>query len=205
MDRRHFIQTAGVAAAAAPQVLSGQRKVFRVGFIGLGRRGRGLLATALENPDCEVVALCDLHGPNLEKAKQQAPNAKVYEDFRDLIAAPDIDATVYAQRFAPVALGIADRVTLYCAADDRALKLSRQVHGGYDRLGSCREDSLDSLQHPRLEVVDASQLYVDLIDHDKVAGSPRLLSDLRQVLVGAPIHADERGLVPQGPRYELPP
>lgn len=122
-----------------------------------------------------------------------------------VLAAPDIDATVYAQRFAPVALGSADRVTLYCAADDRALKLSRQVHGGYDRLGSCREDSLDSLQHPRLEVVDASQLYVDLIDHDKVAGSPRLLSDLRQVLVGAPIHADERGLVPQGPRYELPP
>ncbi len=66
--------------------------MFRVGFIGLGRRGRGLLAAAIENPDCQVVALCDLHGPNLELAKKQAPDAKVYEDFRDLIAAPDIDA-----------------------------------------------------------------------------------------------------------------
>ena len=92
MDRRHFIQAAGVAAAAAPQVLRGQRKIFRVGFIGLGRRGRDLVSAALQNPDCEVVALCDIHAPNLALAKKQAPNAKVYEDFRDLIAASDIDA-----------------------------------------------------------------------------------------------------------------
>jgi len=122
-----------------------------------------------------------------------------------VFAAPDIDATVFAQRYAATSLARADRVTLYCADDDRALKLSRQVHGGYDRLGSCREDSLQTMAHPRLEVVDASQLYVDLIDHDKVASSPRLLRDLRHVLVGAPVHADERALVEAGPRYQLPP
>lgn len=122
-----------------------------------------------------------------------------------VFAAPDIDATVFAQRYADVALERADRVTLYCADDDRALKLSRRVHGGYDRLGSCRESSLEAIAHPRVEVVDASQLYVDLIDHDKVASSPRLLADLQQVLVGAPIHADARGLVEAGARYELPP
>jgi len=122
-----------------------------------------------------------------------------------VLAAPDVDATVFAQRYAATALARADRVTLYCADDDRALKLSRQLHGGYDRLGSCREESLASMAHPRLEVVDASQLYVDLIDHDKVASSPRLLRDLRHVLVGAPIHADERALIEAGPRYQLPP
>lgn len=92
MERRHFLHTAGVAAAAAPQVLRGQSKVFRMGFIGLGRRGRGILRAAVENPDCEVAALCDIHAPNLELARKDAPDAKVYEDFRDLIAAPDIDA-----------------------------------------------------------------------------------------------------------------
>jgi len=122
-----------------------------------------------------------------------------------VFAAPDIDATVFAQRFVSTAIERADRVTLYCAADDRALKLSRQVHGGYDRLGSCRRESLAAIAHPRLEVVDASQLYVDLIDHDKVASSPRLLRDLAHVLVGAPAHADERALIEEGPRYQLPP
>lgn len=122
-----------------------------------------------------------------------------------VFAAPDIDATVFAQRYADVALDRADRLTLYCADDDRALKLSRQVHGGYDRLGSCRESSLEAVAHPRIEVVDASQLYVDLIDHDKVASSPRLLADLQQVLAGAPIHADTRGLLDAGAWWELPP
>jgi esterase/lipase superfamily enzyme len=122
-----------------------------------------------------------------------------------VLAAPDIDATVFEQRYADVALASADRVTLYCADDDRALKLSRRVHGGYDRLGSCRESSLQSLARPGLEVVDASMLYVDLIDHDKVASSPRLLDDLRQVFVGAPVSADERGLRDAGVRFELPP
>ena len=122
-----------------------------------------------------------------------------------VLAAPDIDATVFARRYLDIAVGHAGRVTLYCADDDRALKLSRQVHGGYDRLGSCREESLRLVEGPHVEVVDASRLYVDLIDHDKVASSPRLIDDLRHVLVGATIDAEERGLDLDGPRYRLPP
>ncbi len=120
-----------------------------------------------------------------------------------VLAAPDIDATVFAQRYHQTALAAAERVTVYCADDDRALKLSRKVHGGYDRLGSCRQGSIAPLAHPRFDVVDASQLYVDLIDHDKVTSSPRRLSDLALVLDATPI--EERALEPEGARYRLPP
>ncbi|MBI1358536.1 MAG: gfo/Idh/MocA family oxidoreductase [Acidobacteria bacterium] len=96
MDRRHFLHTAGAAAAAAPQLLRGQQKVFRIGFIGLGRRGLDNMQAALKREDCQVVAICEIYPPNLEKARKLAPDAKVYPDFRDLIAAPDIDAICIA-------------------------------------------------------------------------------------------------------------
>jgi esterase/lipase superfamily enzyme len=120
-----------------------------------------------------------------------------------VFAAPDVDATVFAQRYHQTVLAAAERVTVYCADDDRALKLSRKVHGGYDRLGSCRTESLLALTHDRFDVVDASRLYVDLMDHDKVTSSPRLLEDLALVLHATPI--EERPLEPDGPRHRLPP
>jgi len=96
MQRRSFLQTAGALAAAAPQVLRGQAERFRVGFIGLGRRGRGLLRTAAERDDIEIAGLSEIYGPNLELALEIAPGATSYPDFRELIAAPDVDAIVIA-------------------------------------------------------------------------------------------------------------
>ena len=92
MDRRHFLHAAGAAAATAPQILRGQQKIFRIGFIGLGRRGLDNLSAALKRDDCRVTAICEIFPPNLEKARKLAPDAKVYEDFRDVIAASDVDA-----------------------------------------------------------------------------------------------------------------
>jgi hypothetical protein len=55
-------------------------------------------------------------------------------------------------------------------------------------------------------VVDASQLYVDLVNHDKLADSPRLLSDLRAVLDDRPAEDPHRGLVEdEVGRWVLPP
>ena len=33
---------------------------FKIGFIGYGRRGRGMLKTIASLPDVEVAAVCDL-------------------------------------------------------------------------------------------------------------------------------------------------
>ena len=122
-----------------------------------------------------------------------------------VLAAPDLDAAVFERRYIEQSLSASSRVTVYCAADDRALKLSRSLHGGYDRLGSCLPATMEALGRDRLEIVDASNLYVDLLDHDKVADSPQLLADLGAVLRGVPASDPARGLVPREDHWELPP
>ncbi len=96
LERRSFLKSAGAASALATSFftgrLAGANDKIRVGFIGLGRMGRSSLGIALKVPDIEVAALCDVYKPNLEQALKQAPQAKVYKDFRDLLAAKDIDA-----------------------------------------------------------------------------------------------------------------
>ncbi len=106
LRRRAFLQSmggaAGVAAGLSGAALSAgaaqsaAKKVFRLGFIGLGRRGRSNMQAALERDDLKVVALSEVYKPNLELALKMAPDARVYPDFRDLIAAPDIDAVCIA-------------------------------------------------------------------------------------------------------------
>src|SRR5207244_3968849 len=103
-----------------------------------------------------------------------------------VLAAPDIDVSVFARRYLETTLQSAGRLTVYCAADDRALTLSRSVHGGYDRLGSCSDAATGLLDREHVEIVDASKLWVSLLDHDKVSSSPRLLADLRQLVDGVP-------------------
>ena len=58
----------------------------------MGRRGRGVMRTALRNPETEVVAISEVYEPNIELALKMTPGLKVYRDFRDLLAANDIDA-----------------------------------------------------------------------------------------------------------------
>ena len=122
-----------------------------------------------------------------------------------VLAAPDLDAAVFERRYLDVSLQAASRLTVYCATDDRALKFSRSVHGGYDRLGSCHPETMQALGRERLEIVDASNLYADIVDHDKVADSPQLLADLGAVLRGVPAADPGRGLVAEGDHWELPP
>ncbi|MCB1021077.1 MAG: Gfo/Idh/MocA family oxidoreductase, partial [Acidobacteria bacterium] len=91
MERRTFLHAAGAAAAAAPQILGGQAKKLRVGVIGVGRRGRNIVEAAVASPDTELVAISDVYQPSIDKALEIAPGAKIYRDFRDLIADKSID------------------------------------------------------------------------------------------------------------------
>ncbi len=84
----------------------------RLGFIGIGNRGTQLLEYSMANPKAEIVALCDVYAPYVERdhskvdpaflASQKVPaltesfpgSVDRYTDFRDLLERPDIDAVV---------------------------------------------------------------------------------------------------------------
>jgi len=100
VTRRRFNKTAAAAlamAAAGPGRALGANERIRLGFIGVANRGGQLLTAFLEHADAEVVALCDVHKPTLEKARQRLEGKPAtYEDFRKLIERKDLDAVVIA-------------------------------------------------------------------------------------------------------------
>ena len=71
----------------------------RVGFIGLGSRGKGAIERYVYLPDAKVVALCDLDSANVNKANEiltshKLPVADIYvgEDvWKEMCGRDDID------------------------------------------------------------------------------------------------------------------
>src|ERR1700704_5454475 len=97
-ERRDFIRTAG--AALTTQIFTGAVKGANdrvsAAFIGMGRMGSANLGVAMKQPNLEVVALCDVYQPHLEKAiatSSRGPNgepgarkpARSVTDFREIL------------------------------------------------------------------------------------------------------------------------
>ena len=71
----------------------------RVGIIGTGGRGRFDGAIFAADRRARIVALCDLYGDQIDKAKTEikgTDQARVYKDYRELLANPDVDAVLIA-------------------------------------------------------------------------------------------------------------
>lgn len=83
--------TAGHAAEAGPD----GPKV-RVGVIGLGAWGRELLKTLGANPKAEIVAICDTYPASVRKCASDAPNAKQFADYKELLADKNVQAVFIA-------------------------------------------------------------------------------------------------------------
>ncbi len=114
LSRRRFLaQTAIVTAAPfilpswSAQTRPGNR--ITLGFIGLGVQGRGLMNGFLQRAGAQVVAVCDVDTNRREEGRQRVDThygkqtdggsfkgCLVFEDFRELLARPDIDAVVIA-------------------------------------------------------------------------------------------------------------
>jgi predicted dehydrogenase len=123
-SRRRFLKgSAGLAGSlslaaslqGAPAILRGNGgdKV-RLGFIGVGNRGTQLLHGFMQEPDVEIVALCDVYQPFLDRDEKKVDRVFVetvgsylremgedfgrdvarYRDFRKLLDRNDIDAVV---------------------------------------------------------------------------------------------------------------
>ena len=80
-NRRSFIKGGVMAAGAiaAPSIVrAGADQKIRMGFIGIGNRGTEVMRQFMNQPDVEVVALCDCYKPYLDR-DQAAVDPKFFE------------------------------------------------------------------------------------------------------------------------------
>src|SRR5579883_1361135 len=115
LARRQFLKLTAVASLGTPLILSslgftrknpGDR--ITLGFIGTGTQGRGLLNNFLNQPDTQVLAVCDVDTTRREhhkkivdefysiKQDKEYKGCAAYPDFHELLARKDIDAVVIA-------------------------------------------------------------------------------------------------------------
>ncbi|HUK15530.1 MAG TPA: Gfo/Idh/MocA family oxidoreductase [Bryobacteraceae bacterium] len=98
IPRREVLSTA--AAALTTSLFTGNVKGANdrvaVAFIGLGAMGSGNLGYAMQVPEVQPVAVCDVYQPHLDRAldaaKKRGFEPKPVKDFRELLADKSIDA-----------------------------------------------------------------------------------------------------------------
>lgn len=107
VTRRVFLQSAAAAtvAAASPFARSARASAsnrITVGVIGWGMMGPANTKAFLAQPDCQVVAACDLDGRRLQMALDTIngqygnKDCAAFHDYRELLARDDIDAVMIA-------------------------------------------------------------------------------------------------------------
>ena len=110
LTRRNFIKAASAVSTAAlvsraPFARAGRAAAsdrITLGVIGWGMMGPANTKVFLEQPDCQVVAACDLDKNALQAAvdtintKYGNQDCKAYHDYGELLARDDIDAVMIA-------------------------------------------------------------------------------------------------------------
>jgi predicted dehydrogenase len=100
VTRRWFLTTVGAAAAQVVSrkagAVSANERV-QLAVIGTGGMGERHIEALCDNPNCTIVALCDVaiprYEPKIEIVKQKTGSApKGYQDFRQVLDRDDIDA-----------------------------------------------------------------------------------------------------------------
>lgn len=81
--------------AAAQSTATGEK--VKLGVIGVGSRGKGLLLNLLQVPNVEIVAVCDNYQPHYERAIQLTDgNARAFYDYREMLDMKNLDGVVIA-------------------------------------------------------------------------------------------------------------
>lgn len=107
LNRRDFLKRLGMAGAgtliatspwlsAFSEVNHTDKERCRLGIIGPGSRGQFLMSFLVKNPKVDIVAIADIYQPSIDAALQLAPKAKVYRNYRALLADKNVDAVVIA-------------------------------------------------------------------------------------------------------------
>ncbi len=122
MKRRDFIRSsvvAGMALSATPSYVFGSTagKKVKIGFIGVGGRGRNHLNNVLMRDDVEVPAICDIDPEAVQKAlalvnKYGYPKPEVYSaneySWQEMLGRDDLEGVIIATPWmwhTPMAVG----------------------------------------------------------------------------------------------------
>jgi esterase/lipase superfamily enzyme len=107
-----------------------------------------------------------------------------------IFAAPDIDADTFKQ-FVKQFHQKANRLTLYASSNDKALKASMSVHGGYPRAGIAGADItiVDGL-----DTIDASDVDTSFMGHSYFGDNRSIISDIFYLIKHGFSPSDRSGL-----------
>jgi len=195
---------AAVVSSAPSILLSGWAQAapsdrIHLGCIGLGVQGRGLMGGFLGRKEVQVVAVCDVDTNRREDGRKRVEayyqqqtdrgsfkGCKAFEDFRELVARPDIDAVVIATPdhwHALIAIAAAEAgKDIYCEKP-----LSKSVHESGAMIRAVRRKDrvfqVGSMQRSMREFRVACELVrngvLGKIDHvDVTVGGPAVPCDL---------------------------
>jgi len=93
-------------------------KEVKIGVIGTGSRGQGLIRLINKIDGMKLVAICDTLSFRLDQASKIAPNAKRYDDHKNLLTHKDLSAVIIStplNTHASIALdSIEASVHIYC-------------------------------------------------------------------------------------------
>lgn len=103
--------------------------MINIGWIGCGRHARQMLLPQLGRNDIRIAALCDRDTAALNRTAQEFGVSQVFDDFRDLVAAPGLDAI-------GMAVGPALHQAATIAAMDRGLPVFMEKPPAADAAGA---------------------------------------------------------------------
>ena len=94
-SRRAFLKTLGTAALAAPFVTRNllaqpPSRVLRHASFGTGGMAWADLTEIAKCKGVEIVAVCDVDRNRTVEARKRFPNARVYQDWRELLDCVDL-------------------------------------------------------------------------------------------------------------------
>jgi predicted dehydrogenase len=112
VDRRGFCKAAAGAVLALPNVVPSSslgkdgavaaNNRIGVGSIGVGNRGYQMLGGFLNQPDAQIVAVCDVNARRRAAAEQrvnahyQTTGCRRHHDYRELLSRVDVDVVIIA-------------------------------------------------------------------------------------------------------------
>ncbi|MFK7851507.1 MAG: Gfo/Idh/MocA family protein [Akkermansiaceae bacterium] len=132
-SRRRFLTATAASAAFGPSLLRAapSTEKLNIAFIGYGKRAYKVLNDALRQDDVQVVAICEVEGTRLAKAKEVVEKkyaeqfksgtykgCDTYVDYRELLQREDLDAVVIMtpdhMHVHPALAAAAKKLDIYC-------------------------------------------------------------------------------------------